>query len=73
VLQLLMSDRLHDTGVNADPPDSGYLRVLAAPGLELDLGKVHLYGDLEFPVYQDVNGNQLVGREQYKLIASFGF
>jgi hypothetical protein len=39
----------------------------------LDLGKVHLYGDLEFPVYQDVNGNQLVGREQYKLIASFGF
>jgi hypothetical protein len=73
VLQLLMSDRLHDTGVNADPPDTGYLRFLAAPGLELDLNKAHFYVDVEFPLYQDVNGNQLVGRVQYKLIASFGF
>jgi hypothetical protein len=73
VLQLLMSDRLHDTGVNADPPDTGYLRFLAAPGLELDVGRVHFYGDVEFPMYQDVNGNQLVGREQYKLILSYSF
>lgn len=73
VLQLLMSDRLRDTGVNANPPDTGYLRFLAAPGLELDMGSVHFYGDVEFPLYQDVNGNQLVGREQYKLIASFNF
>jgi hypothetical protein len=73
VLQLLVSDRLHDTGVNADPPNTGYLRLLAAPGLELDTGRMHFYGDVEFPVYQDVNGNQLVGRVQYKLIASFGF
>jgi hypothetical protein len=73
VLQLLMSDRLRDSGVNADPPDTGYLRLLAAPGFELDTGRVHFYGDVEFPVYQDVNGNQLVGRVQYKLIASFGF
>jgi len=73
VLQLLMSDRLHDTGVNADPPDSGYLRFLAAPGLELDMGKVHLYGDVEIPVYQDVNGNQLVAPRAYKLILSYSF
>jgi hypothetical protein len=73
VLQLLMSDRLHDTGVNADPPDSGYLRFLAAPGLELDMGKVHLYGDVEIPIYQDVNGNQLVAPRAYKLILSYSF
>ena len=73
VLQLLISDRLHDSGVNADPPDTGYLRVLAAPGLELDMGRVHFYADVEFPLYQDVNGNQLVSRDQYKLIASFSF
>jgi len=73
VLQLLMSDRLHDTGVNADAPDSGYLRLLAAPGLELDVGKVHLYGDVEIQVYQDVNGNQLVAPRAYKLILSYGF
>ncbi len=73
VLQILMSDRLHDTGVNADPPDSGYLRFIAAPGLELDMGHMKLYADVEFPVYQNVNGNQLVAPEAYKLIASFSF
>jgi hypothetical protein len=73
VLQLLVSDRLRDTGVNADNPDTGYLRVLAAPGLELDLGKTRFYADVEFPLYQDVNGQQLVAPRQYKLIASFSF
>ncbi|HEX4299278.1 MAG TPA: hypothetical protein VH327_00250 [Gammaproteobacteria bacterium] len=73
VLQLLMSDRLHDTGVNADPPDSGYLRFLAAPGLELDTGRMKFYADVEFPVYQDVNGNQLVAPRAYKLILSYSF
>jgi hypothetical protein len=73
VMQLLVSDRLRDTGVNADNPDTGYLRVLAAPGLELDLGKTRFYADVEFPLYQDVNGQQLVGPRQYKLIAAFSF
>jgi len=73
VLQLLVSDRLRDTGVNADNPDTGYLRVLAAPGLELDFGKTRFYADVEFPFYQDVNGQQLVAPRQYKLIASFSF
>ncbi len=73
VLQLLVSDRLRDTGVNADNDSTGYLRLLAAPGLELDLGKVHLYADIELPLYQDVNGNQLVAPRQYKLILSYSF
>ncbi|HEY3646281.1 MAG TPA: hypothetical protein VGM16_13155, partial [Gammaproteobacteria bacterium] len=73
VLQLLVSDRLRDTGVEAANGDSGYLRVLVAPGLELDFGKVRFYGDVEFPVYQDVNGQQLVAPRQYKLIASYSF
>ena len=73
VLQLLYSDRLRDTGVNSDNPDSGYQRFLAAPGLELDTGKLKFYADVEFPLYQDVNGNQLVARELYKLIVAFSF
>lgn len=73
VLQLLLSDRLRDTGVNAANGDSGYLRMLIAPGLELDLGKVRFYGDIELPIYQDVNGQQVVAPRQYKLIASFSF
>jgi hypothetical protein len=73
VLQLLYSDRLHDTGVNADPPDSGYQRFLAAPGLELDTGSLKFYADVELPVYQDVNGNQLTAHELYKVIVAYSF
>lgn len=73
VLQVLLSDRLRDTGVDAANADSGYLRLLAAPGLELDLGGARFYADVEFPFFQDVNGQQLVAPRQYKLIASFRF
>lgn len=73
VLQLKLSDRWKDSGVNANTPNSGYTRVLAAPGLELDSGKFKFYADVEFPLYQDVNGNQLVAPRLYKFIASFGF
>lgn len=73
VLQVLMSNRLHDSGVNADPPNSGYLRILAAPGLELDTGRWRFYADVEFPFYQDMNGDQLVAPRAYKLILSYSF
>jgi hypothetical protein len=73
VLQLITSDRRRDTGVNAANTDSGYLRVLAAPGLELDLDKLRLYADVELPLYQDVNGHQLVAPRQYKFIVSYSF
>ena len=73
VMQLLYSDRLRDTGTASNNPDSGYQRVLAAPGLELDTGGLKFYADMEFPLYQDVNGNQLVARELYKLIVAYSF
>ena len=71
VLQVLVSERLRDAGVNADPANSGYLRLLAAPGLELDTSRFRFYADVEFPIYQDVNGDQLIARQQYKLILSY--
>ncbi|MBV9512221.1 MAG: hypothetical protein JO303_18275 [Caulobacteraceae bacterium] len=55
VLQLLDSYRQHDSGANADPLNTGYERVLIAPGLDLRMGKVHLYADVAFPVYQHMN------------------
>jgi hypothetical protein len=73
VLQILYSDRLRDTGVESDNPDSGYQRFLAAPGLELDTGKLKFYADVEVPIYQDVNGNQLTAHELYKLIVAYSF
>ena len=73
VLQLLASDRWHDSGINADPPDSGYQRLLAAPGLEYDTGNLKLYADIEVPLYQNVNGNQLVASRLYKFIVAYNF
>jgi len=73
VMQLLVSDRWRDTGVNSDNGNTGYLRVLAAPGLEADFGAFRVYADIELPLYQDVSGNQLVAPRQYKFIVSYSF
>ena len=71
VLQLIGSNRLHDSGVNADPPNSGYHRVLLSPGLEADLGNWKFYGDAEFRVYHYANAAPSVAKEgtQGQLVA----
>jgi hypothetical protein len=82
VLTLLGSNRAHDSGPNADPPNSGYGRLLLAPGLDLRVGKLRIYGDVELPIYQNVNadnfavsGNsgQLVTSVAYKLQVAYDF
>jgi hypothetical protein len=55
-LQLLDSFRVHDTGSGADPLNSGYERILIAPGIKFKLArKVDLYTDIEIPLYQHLN------------------
>ena len=73
VLQVLVSDRWQDSGPLASAVGSGYQRLLVAPGLEFDTGKLKLYADIELPVYQNVNGNQLVAPHQYKFIVAYSF
>ncbi len=73
VLQLLVSDRWQDSGPQASIASSGYQRLLVAPGLEFDTGKLRLYADIEVPVYQNVNGNQLVAPRLYKFIVAYSF
>ena len=73
VLQVLVSDRWQDGGPQASIVGSGYQRLLVAPGLEFDTGKLRLYADVEVPVYQNVNGNQLVAPRQYKFIVAYSF
>jgi hypothetical protein len=83
LLQVIGSDRLHDSGVNADPPNSGYHRVLLSPGLEADVGKWKFYGDAEFRVYHYANAapsvategtqGQLVAPVLIKFIVSYSF
>ena len=46
---------------------------MLSPGIEADVGKWKLYGDVEFPVYQDMNGNQLVAHQLVKFIVSYSF
>lgn len=73
MVTLLASDRTRDTGANASPGDTGYTRLLVAPGAEIKLGVVRLYGDVEVPFFQNVRGNQLIAPVSFKTILSYDF
>ena len=73
VMQTIGTHHWKDSGVEAHASDSGYDRVLLAPGMEFDWGRVSLYADVALPVYQDVNGNQLVAKEMYTVRLSYSF
>jgi hypothetical protein len=73
VFQAVASDRLHDSGVAADPPNSGYQRLILLPGLEVNYKKTMLYADIGVPVYQNTHGNQLVAPALFKVMASYRF
>ena len=50
----------HDHGINAEPDDSGRTEVALVPGLTYAWTRQFtLYGQVELPVFQDVNGVQL--------------
>jgi hypothetical protein len=73
MVTLLASDRTRDTGANASPGDTGYTRLLIAPGAEIKLGSVRLYGDVEVPFFQNMRGNQLIAPVLFKTILSYDF
>lgn len=73
VFSLIGSVRSRDHGADGHPDDSGYERVLAAPALELTVKTWKVYGDVELPIYQRVNGNQLVAPGLFKLVVSRNF
>jgi hypothetical protein len=59
-LQLIGSLRGRDGGPGADPADSGYTRLLVSPGVVTRVGHYWCDADVALPLYQNVNGNQLV-------------
>ena len=73
VAQIIGSHHWRDTGSAAASGDTGYDRILVSPGIEFDMGRVSLYGDVAFPVYERVNGNQLVAPELFTVRLSCGF
>jgi hypothetical protein len=72
--QLKLSGRSQDTGANAaNPVASGFVRVLAAPGLELDMHPLKVYSDVELPLYYHFTGDQLVARSLFRINISYMF
>ena len=66
LFQIIGSHREADNGVAAHPTDTGYDRILLSPGVDITkvISDEHnttfkLYGDVEIPVYQRANGQQL--------------
>jgi hypothetical protein len=60
----------------ADPshnPNSGYGMVFFAPAIEVAIKQFKLYADIEFPIHRNVNGNQLVPQNIYKVILGYNF
>lgn len=70
VVQVLASERGRDGGVG-DPDNTGYQRLMVSPGLSLSVNQWKLYADVELPVWQHVNGNQLIAPYALKFIASY--
>lgn len=73
MLTFLVSDRTRDRGANADPADSGYTRLVVAPGGEIGFGPIRTYADIEIPIFQNMNGYQLTAPFATKLIISYSF
>ncbi len=73
ILQLVASARAKDSGDLADRPNSGYERLLVSPGIEAAVGKWKLYGDVEVPIYQRVNGYQLTAPVLFKAVVIRSF
>jgi hypothetical protein len=71
--QILVSNRASDTGPAADPQDSGYQRILLSPGFQIDIHPIRIYADVEFPVFNDVVGQQLISQCLVKMNVSYMF
>ena len=57
--QLNALTRSQDSGSQAEPDDSGGDYLFFSPGVSYMAGPVQLYGFLQLPLYQNVNGVQL--------------
>lgn len=60
LLQLNISRKGRDSGAQAEPEDSGSTQAFVSPGVSVAVtNNARLYGFLQLPVYQRVNGTQL--------------
>jgi len=72
--QVIGSERTIDTGSeSAHPVASGYQRLILSPAIEIDAHPVRVYGDVEFPVYENFRGDQLAASVMFKAAVSIMF
>jgi hypothetical protein len=71
--QLKGTVRQRDTGGGADNIDSGYERVLLAPGIEADVGAFRFYAEVGVPIHQRTNGDQLTSPTLIKVLGGWNF
>ncbi|HZU64930.1 MAG TPA: hypothetical protein VFF98_14690 [Novosphingobium sp.] len=69
-IQLIGATRAHDTGDNADPLNTGYRRLLIAPGVKWRLShRASLFTDVAFPIAQHVNAGDPALGDSGQLVA----
>lgn len=73
VLQALVSNRARDGGAVGDVANTGYTRLLVAPGVTFSKDAWKFYADAEVAVAQNVYGNQLISPVAVKFVASYSF
>jgi len=74
MLQANVVVRDRDSGINSEREDSGGKAVFASPGVNFSVNRdVRLYGFLQLPVYQYVNGVQLTADKAFVVGASVKF
>jgi hypothetical protein len=68
LLQLNMVVKRRDSGNEAEPEDSGSRQAFVSPGLSYALAdNIQVYGFYQHPIYQNVNGVQLVARHAFTI------
>lgn len=73
-IQLNIRRVLHDVGANADTVSTGGTLVYLSPGVNVPVSQqVSLYGFVQLPVYQKVNGVQLAPRFTATVGARYSF
>ncbi len=74
IVSIIGSFRGRDSGVQADPDNTGYTRIFFSPGIEVILADaIHLNFDFGIPLYSNVNGNQLLSRWLINSVVSYQF
>jgi hypothetical protein len=71
--QAVVSWRARDTGTFANYDNSGYRRLLLAPGVELDGAGWRASANVGFPVAQYVNGDQIVAAQYWQAMVGRKF